>query len=227
MPAPRSPRGGCARRPTGRRARRWRRRTPWRSHHRGAGGSGARSRSCCSRSASSRCRSAISCGSHSCSSATSSKPRWCSSYRHHRVRGEAAPRHLPSPRSAWPPGRPRSAGRAQWGQHPRPPRGRKGMWSSSRGRGPGGERPGSRTYWARAGGTTPPTARTDRLPHLDPLPRSWFDEFAGTRDALAGQLADPRGEGLGAWAAREDGAVVGRGGCAVRQSASWKLGDAV
>lgn len=56
------------------------------------------------------------------------------------------------------------------------------------------------------------------------LPSGRFAELATTRDALAGWLADWREEGLGAWVAREDGTVVGHGGCAVRQGAFWNLG---
>jgi RimJ/RimL family protein N-acetyltransferase len=56
------------------------------------------------------------------------------------------------------------------------------------------------------------------------LPSGRFAELATTRDALAGWLADWREEGLGAWVAREDGVVVGHGGCAVRQGVFWNLG---
>jgi RimJ/RimL family protein N-acetyltransferase len=56
------------------------------------------------------------------------------------------------------------------------------------------------------------------------LPSGRFADLATTHDALAGWLADWREHGLGAWVAREDGAVVGHGGCAVRQGAFWNLG---
>lgn len=56
------------------------------------------------------------------------------------------------------------------------------------------------------------------------LPSGRFADLATTREALAGWLADWRAEGLGAWMAREDGVVVGHGGCAVRQGAFWNLG---
>ena len=56
------------------------------------------------------------------------------------------------------------------------------------------------------------------------LPSGRFADLATTRQALAGWLADWREQGLGAWVAREDRAVVGHGGCAVRQNAFWNLG---
>ena len=56
------------------------------------------------------------------------------------------------------------------------------------------------------------------------LPSGRFADLATTRGALAGWLADWREHGLGAWVAREDGIVVGHGGCAVRQGAFWNLG---
>ncbi|HEX7349833.1 GNAT family N-acetyltransferase [Brachybacterium sp.] len=86
--------------------------------------------------------------------------------------------------------------------------------------------------------------RTDRL-QLDPPsavdladlhrlysdPRTWthlpsgrFADLGTTRDALENWLDDWREQGLGAWMVREDGEVVGHGGCAVRQDAFWNLG---
>ncbi|AXK46528.1 N-acetyltransferase [Brachybacterium saurashtrense] len=56
------------------------------------------------------------------------------------------------------------------------------------------------------------------------LPSGRFADLATTREALAGWLADWHEHGLGAWVAREDGTVVGHGGCAVRQGAFWNLG---
>ena len=56
------------------------------------------------------------------------------------------------------------------------------------------------------------------------LPSGRFADLASTRRALTGWLADWSVHGLGAWVAREDGAVVGHGGCAVRQGVFWNLG---
>jgi len=56
------------------------------------------------------------------------------------------------------------------------------------------------------------------------LPSGRFADLATTRQALAGWLDDWRETGLGAWVARQDGVVVGHGGCAVRQGAFWNLG---
>ncbi|MFE7603869.1 GNAT family N-acetyltransferase [Brachybacterium paraconglomeratum] len=56
------------------------------------------------------------------------------------------------------------------------------------------------------------------------LPRGRFADLETTREALAVWLDDWRREGLGAWVAREGCAVVGHGGCAVRQGAFWNLG---
>lgn len=56
------------------------------------------------------------------------------------------------------------------------------------------------------------------------LPSGRFTDLATTREALAGWLDDWRREGLGAWVARENGIVVGHGGCAVRQGVFWNLG---
>lgn len=56
------------------------------------------------------------------------------------------------------------------------------------------------------------------------LPSGRFADLATTRNALDRWLEDWRKHGLGAWVAREDGVMVGHGGCAVRQDAFWNLG---
>lgn len=56
------------------------------------------------------------------------------------------------------------------------------------------------------------------------LPNGRFAELDTTRAALERWLADWREHGLGAWVVRKSGAVVGHGGCAVRQNAFWNLG---
>ena len=56
------------------------------------------------------------------------------------------------------------------------------------------------------------------------LPSGRFAELSTTAAALDRWLADWREHGLGAWVVREGGAVVGHGGCAVRQGAFWNLG---
>lgn len=56
------------------------------------------------------------------------------------------------------------------------------------------------------------------------LPSGRFTDLATTRVALDGWLEDWSVHGLGAWVARENGEVVGHGGCAVRQDAFWNLG---
>lgn len=56
------------------------------------------------------------------------------------------------------------------------------------------------------------------------LPSGRFADLATTRGALERWLDDWCEQGLGAWVVREDGGVVGHGGCAVRQDAFWNLG---
>ena len=56
------------------------------------------------------------------------------------------------------------------------------------------------------------------------LPSGRFADLATTRTAVAHWIEDWEREGLGAWVVREDGVVVGHGGCAVRQQAFWNLG---
>ena len=56
------------------------------------------------------------------------------------------------------------------------------------------------------------------------LPSGRFADLATTRGALERWLDDWREQGLGAWVVRENGEVVGHGGCAVRQDAFWNLG---
>lgn len=56
------------------------------------------------------------------------------------------------------------------------------------------------------------------------LPSGRFADLATTRSALERWIEDWERDGLGAWVVREQGTVVGHGGCAVRQHAFWNLG---
>lgn len=56
------------------------------------------------------------------------------------------------------------------------------------------------------------------------LPSGRFADPETTRAALETWQEDWRRDGLGAWVVREDGRVVGHGGCAVRRGSFWNLG---
>ncbi|WP_443095628.1 GNAT family N-acetyltransferase [Rothia koreensis] len=70
----------------------------------------------------------------------------------------------------------------------------------------------------------------DELHRLYSDPRVWthlpsgrFADVGTTRNVLAGWIS-AWDAGLGTWVAREDGKVVGHGGCALRNGVFWNLG---